>query len=480
MFVGIDLGTSGVKCLAIDADGEIVAESRAGLTSSRPKPGWSEQDPRDWWSATNTAILDLPPDIRRACKGLGLSGQMHGAVCLDASDEIIRPAILWDDGRSAEACKTLSARVPNIAELTGNIPMPGFTAPKLLWMQEHEQDAFARTAKVLLPKDYLRLRMTGAYASDMSDTAGTLWLDTRRREWSAEMLEATDLTSSHMPELFEGTEVTATLSSDVASAWGMDRIPVAGGAGDNAAGAVGMGVIEPRQGVMSIGTSGTIFVADDAFPENVDALAACGVHTFCHALPERWHRMSVMLSAARCLDWAASVLGLADAAELDQIAGEGSPDGEVFLPYLMGERTPHNNSAVRGAFLGLSASTTQGTLARAVLEGIAFGMADGWDALSTNGSATERLSVVGGGARSRLLGEILAILLDVPLDYHDGATVGPALGAARLAHIAATGAFVREVCTPPPVTHSIEPSNSATLTERRSRYQTLSKVILET
>ena len=473
VFIGIDLGTSGVKCLATDARGRTLAKSRAPLTQTRPHPGWSEQVPEEWWTATCAAMTDLPLALRRRCAGLAMAGQMHGAVCLDADDKVLRPAILWDDGRSADACRTLTARVPGVAAITGSIAMPGFTAPKLVWMAKHEPDLFARTAMVLLPKDYLRLRMTGDHASDMSDAAGTLWLDTGRRRWSEDMLAATGLDTSHMPELFEGPAQTGVLLAGVAADWGMDRVPVAGGAGDNAAGAVGMGVTDPGQAVMSLGTSGTIFIADDAFPAHVEQLAARGVHTFCHALPGRWHRMSVMLSAARALDWAASVMGLRDVAALDALAAEAPVGEELFLPYLAGERTPHNDPQARGAFVGLSASTTPSALARAAIEGVAFGMADGWDALSAGGDAPARLSVVGGGSRSRTLGQCLADALDHPLDYRDGSATGPALGAARLARLALSGESVAEVCPTPDVTDTLTPSGDDALLKRRERFRSL-------
>lgn len=454
MYLGIDIGTSGVKAVLLHPDGHVAAQASAALDVQRPQPLWSEQDPAEWWRATETAVLALPADLRAQVGGVGLAGQMHGATLLGADDRPLRPAILWNDGRSHAECAALEAAVPDLRAIAGNIAMPGFTAPKLAWVRAHEPQIFAATRHVLLPKDYVRLLMTGDRVSDMSDSAGTLWLDVARRDWSDELLAATGLTRAHMPRLVEGSEIGGTLRAEVAARWGMARVPVAGGAGDNAAGAVGVGVVRDGDALLSLGTSGVIFVATDRLRANPDG----AVHAFCHCLPGLWHQMSVHLSAAVCLDWAAammhlSVPGLLAAAEAEG-AGQGS---ELFLPYLSGERTPHNDPHVRGAFLGLSHDSSTGRMAAAVLEGVAFAHADGLAALQAAGTRIESLSVIGGGARSTWWGRIIAAALNVRLDYLDGGEVGPALGAARLAQIAATGADPATICTRPPVRDSINP-----------------------
>lgn len=454
MYLGIDLGTSGVKAVLVSADGALLAQHSAALEVSCPHALWSEQDPADWWAATEAAVLGLPANLRGAVKGVGLSGQMHGATLLGADDAVLRLAILWNDGRSFTECAELEAAVPTARAITGNLAMPGFTAPKLQWLRKHEPDVYAQVSTVLLPKDFLRLRLTGDKASDLSDSAGTLWLDVAKRDWSDALLAATGLTREHMPRLHEGTEVTGTLRPEVAARWGMGQVLVAAGAGDNAGGAAGIGVIADGDALLSLGTSGVIFVATSEFRPN----PATAVHAFCHCLPGMWHQMSVHLSAASCLDWAARLLGMDVPALLAAAEAAGPASGvELFLPYLSGERTPHNDPHVRGAFLGVGHETDPGHLANAVLEGVAFAHADGLAALRAAGTHVERLSVIGGGARSRYWGTVLAAALDVTLDYLDGGEVGPALGAAKLAQIAVTGASVEEVCTRAPLIASIAP-----------------------
>ena len=454
MFLGIDVGTSGVKAVVLSATGHVLGQATAPLTVSRPAPLWSEQSADDWWVATEAAVLALDPALRAGVQGIGLGGQMHGATLLGADDRPLRPAILWNDGRSFAECAELETAEPQTRAITGNIAMPGFTAPKLAWVRKHEPDTFAQVKSVLLPKDYVRLCMTGDKASDMADSAGTLWLDVAQRRWSTEMLAACDMREGQMPKLYEGTEATGHLRAGVAARWGMAAVPVAAGGGDNAAGAVGIGVAGDGDALLSLGTSGVIFVATRDFRPN----PARAVHAFCHALPGMWHQMSVHLSAASCLDWGAALVGCDVASFLALAESAGPACGpELFLPYLSGERTPHNNPHVRGAFLGLGNETTPGHMAAAVLEGVAFAHADGLAALIEAGTAISTLSVIGGGARSSYWGRIIAASLGVPLVYLEGGEVGPALGAARLAQIAVTGQSVAEVCTRPPVSHVIEP-----------------------
>ena len=461
MFLGIDVGTSGVKAVVLAEDGAVLGQASAPLSVSRPHPLWSEQEPDDWWAATQAAVLALDPALRCGVQGIGLAGQMHGATLLGADDHPLRPAILWNDGRSFAECEELEAAVPASRTITGNLAMPGFTAPKLAWVRKHEQDLFDQISTVLLPKDYVRLVLTGDKASDMADSAGTLWLDGAGRDWSDRMLAATGLSRDHMPRLFEGCEVTGTLRSEVAARWGMATVPVVAGGGDNAVGAVGVGVIGEGDAFLSLGTSGVIFVATKDFRPN----PARAVHAFCHALPQMWHQMSVHLSAASCVDWAARLAGV-DVPRFFALAEEaGAAAGpELFLPYLSGERTPHNDPHIRGAFLGLDNESDPGRIAAAVLEGVAFAHADGLDALREAGTVVESLSVIGGGARSLHWGSILAAVLGTRLVYLDGGEVGPALGAAKLAQIAVTGASPAEVCIRPPIRHIIEPD--AALAER--------------
>ncbi len=454
MYLGIDIGTSGVKAVVIDAQGSLLGQGTAALAVSRPHDLWSEQAAGDWWTATEAAILAIPAELRASVQGIGLAGQMHGATLLGTDDKVLRPAILWNDGRSFAECAELEAAQPDSRAITGNLAMPGFTAPKLLWVKKHEPELFDAVRCVLLPKDYVRLCMTGDKASDMADSAGTLWLDVAKRDWSDAMLAATGLTREQMPRLHEGSEATGRLRSDVAARWGMGTVPVAAGGGDNAAGAAGIGVVSDGDALLSLGTSGVIFVATKDFRPN----SARAVHAFCHCLPALWHQMSVHLSAASCADWAAKLVG-ADVPSFFNLAESAGParGAELFLPYLSGERTPHNDPHVRGAFLRLDNESDPGRIAAAVLEGVAFAHADGLDALREAGTRVEELAVIGGGARSHYWGTILAAALDVRLVYLEGGEVGPALGAARLAQMAVTGASAADVCMRPPVSHVIEP-----------------------
>lgn len=458
MYLGIDIGTSAVKAILMADDGAVVAQASAALSVSRPQPLWSEQNPADWWQATGQAVSALPADLRKAVKAIGLSGQMHGATLLDEDDEPLRPAILWNDGRSAEACIALEKRVPDLHQLAGNLAMPGFTAPKLVWLKDNEPDVFKAVRKVLLPKDYVRLQMTGGYASDLSDAAGTLWLDVEQRRWSDELLAACELGVDHMPGLVEGCEVSGALLQSVASDWGVPAgTPVVGGGGDNAAGATGIGVVEAGDAFLSLGTSGVLFAADTAYRPNAES----GVHTFCHALPGLWHQMSVMLSAASCVEWGTKLLGLGAAADFVAAAETANRFGTsrtLFLPYLSGERTPHNDANAKGVLFGLTHDSDAGEVSQAVLEGVALGFADGLAVLSA-GADISSISVIGGGSRSRYWGRILAAALNRPLVYRRNADVGPALGAARLAQMGFHGARQPQF-KPPEIEFEIEPDPS--------------------
>lgn len=467
MYLGIDLGTSAVKAVLVDDDDKLIDQASAPLEVSRPQPLWSEQDPADWWQATNDAvqaIKDRHPDKMKELKAVGLSGQMHGATLLGPDNEVLRPAILWNDGRSGEECRELEEAVPNSREIAGNVAMPGFTAPKLAWVRKHEPDVFAKVRKVLLPKDYIRHRMTLGFASDMSDSAGTLWMDVAKRTWSEEMLEGTGLDISHMPQLFEGTQVTGNLTPAVAEAWGCGEAPVAGGGGDNAAGAAGAGVTQPGEAFLSLGTSGVYFASGEQYRSNPEG----GVHSFCHCLPNTWHEMSVILSAASCLSWVTALTGASSEgdlmAEVEKTYSGAGEQSLIFLPYLSGERTPHNDPNAKGVFFGMTHETNRAALAQAVLEGVAFAFADGQQSLDDAGTVIRDVTVIGGGARSGYWGRILASVLGRSLTYRKEAEVGPAFGAARLARLSVTGENPIEVCTAPPVASKVEPD--AGLAER--------------
>ncbi|WP_333495476.1 xylulokinase [Kluyvera sp. CHPC 1.251] len=435
MYIGIDLGTSGVKAILLDEQGAVLASQTEKLTVSRPHPLWSEQDPEQWWQATDRAMKGLGQQHSlQGVKALGIAGQMHGATLLDKQQRVLRPAILWNDGRCAQECERLEAQVKTSRQITGNLMMPGFTAPKLLWVQRHEPEIFRQVDKVLLPKDYLRLRMTGDFASDMSDAAGTMWMDVAKRDWSDEMLAACHLSRDNMPALYEGCDITGYLLPSVASAWNMPAVPVVAGGGDNAAGAVGVGMADAGQAMLSLGTSGVYFAVSEGFLSKPES----AVHSFCHALPGRWHLMSVMLSAASCLDWAARLTGLTTVPALISAAesADNQADPIWFLPYLSGERTPHNNPQAKGVFFGLTHQHGPAELARAVLEGVGYALADGMDVVHACGVTPKSITLIGGGARSPWWRQMLADISGLQLDYRTGGDVGPALGAARLAQIA--------------------------------------------
>jgi xylulokinase len=477
MYLGIDLGTSEVKFLLLNEDQCVVASVGESLTISRPQALWSEQNPDDWWSAVDRGMAQLKQSNAiglAAVKAIGLSGQMHGAVLLDSHDRVLRPAILWNDVRSAAQCAELEKMVPQSRQITGNLAMPGFTAPKLLWVAQHEPEAFRSVAKVLLPKDYLRLRLSGEHVADMSDAAGTLWLDVQKRDWSDAMLNACGLSRENMPRLVEGCESSGALRSDLARSWGMGPgVVIAGGAGDNAASAIGMGTIAEGQALISLGTSGVFFVANDNYRPNPQQ----GVHTFCHALPGKWHQMAVILSAASCLRWVTQVTNASDeAALLEEIEATDARELEnapLFLPYLSGERTPYNDPYAKGVWLGLSHGTSRAALAYAVIEGVAFALLDGYQALRAAGTAVKTASLVGGGSKSRYWSRLLADVLKLPLTRRSGGEFGAALGAARLAMLSTNlSVDISTICVPPPLIDVIEPRLDRTrVLTRYERFQ---------
>ncbi len=447
--LGIDIGTTGSKALLIHTTGEPAAEATAEYPMSTPHPLWAEQDPAEWWSATLTAIREA---LARAgatgtqVAGVGLTGQMHGLVLLDAAGQVLRPCIMWNDQRTAEQCAAITQSVgaARILQLTGNPVLPGFTAPKIVWVREHEPQVWGRIAHVLLPKDYIRYRLTGALLGEVSDASGTALFDVGRRQWSEEMLAAVGIPRAWLPEVTESPEPGATISPEAAERTGLRAgTPVVGGGGDQAAQAVGCGIV--REGLVSatLGTSGVVFAASDAYRVE----PAGRLHAFCHAVPGMWHLMGVMLSAAGSFRWYRDTLGEAEVADArkrgrsayelltEQAAGVAAGcEGLLFLPYLSGERTPHPDPHARGAFVGLTLRHTKAHLTRAVLEGVSYGMGDSLSLMRDLGVAIRQVRASGGGARSRLWRQVLADVFRTPIATLN-VTQGAALGAALLAGV---------------------------------------------
>jgi xylulokinase len=427
-FIGVDVGTTGVKAIAISRTGDVLARAEGGYPLSAPAPGYAEQDPEDWWRASEAALSAVGAD--RAA-GIGLSGQMHGLVALDQDDRVIRPAILWNDQRTSAECEEIERRigVERLIRLTGNRALTGFTAPKLLWLREHEPEAYGRIRHVLLPKDYVRLRLTGERATDVADASGTLLFDVAQRRWSDEVLDALEIPPEWLPEAIESPQISGRTA---------DGIAVAAGAGDQAAGALGVGVAGPGALSVVLGTSGVVFAALPAYePEPEGRL-----HVFCHAVPGTWHAMGVMLSAAGSLRWFRDSFAPTVAYDelLTEAAGvEPGAGGVLFLPYLSGERTPHADPRARAAFTGLGLEHGRAALVRAVLEGVAYAMRDSLELLQDVGVRAESGRASGGGARSRLWLRIVSSTLGLPLEL-TAVEEGAALGAALLGAVAA-GAF---------------------------------------
>jgi xylulokinase len=425
--VGLDVGTSAVKGLAVDESGRVLARAEVPYPLSTPRAGWAEQDPEDWWRATQSVLAALRAQAG-APAGIGLSGQMHGLVALDGAGGVLRPAILWNDQRTAAECALIEERIglERLIALTGNRALPGFTAPKLLWLRRHEPEVAARISRIMLPKDYVRLRLCGEFATDVSDASGTVLLDVAQRRWSEEVLEALEIDPAILPAVLESPQRSGETA---------DGVPVAAGAGDQAAGALGVGVDRPGPVSVVIGTSGVVFAALPAFAADPQAR----VHAFCHAVPGAWHAMGVMLSAAGALRWLRDATG--SGADYDTLAGEAArwpagTAGLLFLPYLTGERTPHADPGARAAFAGLELRHDRGALVRAVMEGVAHGLRDSLDLVAGLGGAPAFGRVSGGGARSTLWLQIVASALELPLE-RVSVDEGAAFGAAILGGVAA-------------------------------------------
>ena len=468
MYIGLDLGTSGLKGVLIGEDQRVLAEATAPLDVSRPHPGWSEQAPAHWVAAAEAVMDALSAHGLGQVRGIGLSGHMHGATLLDKADDVLRPCILWNDTRSHAEAARLDAD-PRFRAISGNIVFPGFTAPKLDWVRRHEPAIWDKVAKVLLPKDYLRLWLTGEHVAEMSDAAGTSWLDTGARDWSDDLLAATGLTRAQMPRLVEGNAVSGRIRDTLATRWGLPKgVVVAGGGGDNAASGVGVGVVRAGEAFVSLGTSGVLFAANDGYhpaPETA-------VHTFCHALPDTWHQMGVILAATDALNWYARLVGQDAATLTGELGALQAPGKTLFLPYLGGERTPLNDAVIRGAFLGLEHATDRTAATRAVLEGVTFAIADCRDALAATGTRLVNLLAVGGGSRSDYWLKAIATALDCPVQLPVAGDFGGAFGAARLAMMAATGAGA-EIATLPQIARRVEPDPALTgaFAEAHARYR---------
>ena len=457
MFLGLDLGTSGLRALLVDEDGSVIGSAEETYDVWHPKPGWSEQNPADWETACDKVVAALVAKHgteMQALRGVGISGHMHGATLLDQGGAVLRPCILWNDTRSHAEAARLDA-TDGVRDISGNIVFPGFTAPKLMWVAKNEPEVLAKVAKVLLPKDYLIHWLTGAYVSEMSDSAGTTWLDVGARDWSDKLLVASGMRRDQMPELVEGSERAGTLRPDLADRWGLpDGVIVVGGGGDNAAAACGVGALREGDGFVSLGTSGVLLAARDSFAP----MPSSAVHTFCHAVPNRWYQMGVILAATDSLNWLARNLNQSPADLSAALGGSISGPGTLrFLPYLSGERTPHNDSAIRGALLNIDISAGPADLTQAVMEGVAFALRDSLEALKSTGANLTRVLAIGGGSQSRYWVELCATVLGLPIDLPAQGEFGAALGAARLAICGATGADPDTIMTRPDVAETIHP-----------------------
>ncbi|KMK66224.1 xylulokinase [Puniceibacterium sp. IMCC21224] len=473
MFIGIDIGTSAVKAILTDADCHPLGSASSALAISHPHPGWSEQHPEDWWRAVQTAVqalLDQHPGVTSHIRGLGLSGQMHGTVLLDRDDAVIRPAILWNDGRSAAQCLALQKYAPELANVAGVAPMTGFAAPKIIWLRAHEPETYARIHKLLLPKDYIGLQLHGEYVTDPCDAAGTWVYDEAARDWSDALCAATGVQRHWLPEVRDGSAIAGQLTANAAAALGLPPgLPVATGAADAAAGAVAVGAVSSGSGFLSLGTSGQIFVATGQYR----AAPGRGIHSFAHCLPDTWFQMAAMLNGARPMSWFSEITGQSVGALLDQAESARTDRLPLFLPYLTGERTPHADSAIRGAFYGLGNATGRAEMMRAVLDAIAYSFADARDAIQAVTPLPSVLLAIGGGSRSDLLLQTIADVLGQTIHRGTDAEVGPALGAARLSAMSVGALTLSDIAAPPPVSAVFSPQDNTRHASRLTAYRAL-------
>ena len=473
--LGVDLGTSNLKAVLVDDRQQILGSVTVALTNARPHPGWSEQAPEDWWQAVLRALAQLGAGGHElsGVRAIGLSGQMHGLVPLDRAGRVLRPAILWNDSRAAAEAAAIALAYPAFAALTGAAQSPSFWPAKLRWLAHHEPDIFARIAHLLPPKDYIRLKLTGLHQTDPCDAGGTLLFDVAQRRWSPEILAICGISRAMLPDLVDGNQAAGVVADETARAMGLQSgVIVAGGGGDAATNAVGIGAIKDGDTTISLGTSAQIFVGTDSWRPAPHA----GLQSFPHALPGRWFQAAAVLNGASALAWAARLLG-ADDPELLLQAAEAQYEGPsslLFLPYLTGERAPHNDPDARGVLFGLAPDTAAPQLVQAVLEGVAFSLADALDSLVAAGTRITEASLVGGGARSAFWTQIIADVIGIPLVRHRGLDTGPAFGAARLARLALTGAPADRVCVGPPVLDRTLPTARRRLyAPRLERYRAL-------
>lgn len=457
MFLGIDIGTSAVKVLLTCEDEKHLFSASSPLTLNSPHSGWMEQNPDDWWQAIIHALSSLARQegvSLNKISAIGLSGQMHGAVLLDRHQQVLHPAILWNDGRAEKECMELEARCPQTGTLAGVRAMPGFTAPKVMWLKTHKPDIYHRIAHILLPKDYIRLKLCGTFGTDHSDAAGSLWFDEKSRNWSTALCKASDTPLSWLPPLHQGCEQAGTLTQQAASSLGLPaNIPVAAGAGDAAAGAMGIGVINEGEAFLSLGTSGQLFVATSHYspcPEHY-------LHTFAHCIPERWFQMAAMLNGASPLQWFANTANKSLPALLAEAQAIKADDSLLFLPYLTGERSPYNDPRIRGTFYGLTPATTDTHMMRAVVDAVAYSFCLANDAIKTAGTSYHELGAIGGGSQSNFVLQTLADALGHSVIRYKDASTGPALGAARLAMIASGAKSISQAATKPAIDRDFQP-----------------------
>ena len=460
MYLGLDLGTSGLRGLLVSESGVPVGDRSVNYSVQNPLEGWSEQDPAEWLTACRGVMSQLRQAFPRefaAIRGIGVAGHMHGATVLDHDGAVVRPCILWNDGRAEREAEELD-HDPAFRSLSGNIVFPGFTAPKLLWMSRHEPDAFARVHQVLLPKDYLVYWLTGRYVSDMSDAAGTSWLNVSGRCWSPELIERSGMRPDQLPDLGEGTEIVGAVAPHIATELELGRhVVVVGGGADNAVAACGIGALADNQSFVSLGTSGVLLAAKDRYSPAADS----AVHTFCHAVPGKWYQMGVILSATDSLNWLADNSRVKVSELVAQLPDRASgPASLLFLPYLSGERTPHNDVRLRGSFIGLSRSTDAAALCRSILEGVSFALRDCYEALQTTGTRLDGVMAIGGGSQSDFWLHTLAHTLGMPLYRPRKGDFGAAMGAARLAMVGVEGSAPEEIMTPPDIDTAFEPQSS--------------------
>ncbi|WP_299367950.1 xylulokinase [uncultured Tateyamaria sp.] len=461
MYLGLDLGTSGVKALLVDEDGRAVGSADATYDVTNPAAGWSEQDPGDWVRGIGAALAALRAAHGAAfgaVRALSFSGHMHGAVMVDDAGCVLRPCILWNDTRSHVEAAAMDAD-PVARAVSGNIVFPGFTAPKLAWVAAHEPDVFARVARVMLPKDYLLWWLTGRYATEMSDAAGTAWLDVGARDWSGDLLALGGMRRDQMPDLLEGTDVVGVVQAARADLGLPAGCKVVAGGADNAVAACGVGALGEGDGFVSLGTSGVVLAGRDRYAPD----AGTAVHTFCHAVPGRWYQMGVVLAATDSLNWLSRITGRG-AGDLSASLGDmlRAPGGVKFYPYLSGERTPHNDAAVRGGFTGLDIASGPEDLTHAVMAGVSFALRDSFEALKATGAQLPSALAIGGGSRSDYWTRMLATTLNIPLERPDEGAFGAALGAARIAICGDTGADPGAVMTKPPISDVIDPEADLT------------------